>query len=85
MKVVLTKPVVGVQLDTRIAETLPRGSEIEVSQNSPGDGLRFPAMVRASQFSPKTCSTLRQVTRRWIESGEALAAPATGPNGDTRA
>jgi|HubBroStandDraft_6_1064221.scaffolds.fasta_scaffold549759_1 hypothetical protein len=35
MKVVLTKPVVGVQLDTRIEETLPRGSEIEVSQNSP--------------------------------------------------
>jgi hypothetical protein len=35
MKAVLNKPVVGVQLDTRIAETLPSGSEIEVAENSP--------------------------------------------------
>jgi hypothetical protein len=35
MKATLVKPVIGVQLDTRISETLPSGSEVEVSQSSP--------------------------------------------------
>jgi len=41
MKATLTKPVVGVQLDTRIEETLPSGSEIEVSQDSPRGWVEF--------------------------------------------
>jgi len=35
MKATLIKPVVGVQLDTRIAETLPLGAVVEVSPTSP--------------------------------------------------
>jgi hypothetical protein len=35
MTATLTKPVVGVQLDSRIAETLPCGAVVEVSQTSP--------------------------------------------------
>ncbi len=49
MKATLTKPVVGVQLDTRIAETLPSGSEIEVSQSSPRGWVEF--SCNGSQYS----------------------------------
>ena len=35
MTIVLTKPVVAVQNDTRVAETIPRGASVVVSSNSP--------------------------------------------------
>ena len=35
MRTVLIKPVVGVQIDTRIAETLPCGALVELSERSP--------------------------------------------------
>jgi hypothetical protein len=35
LKAILTKPVVGVQLDTRIAETIPAGAAVEISEVSP--------------------------------------------------
>ena len=38
LKATLTKPVVGVQLHSRFSETLPSGSEVEVSQSSPEAG-----------------------------------------------
>jgi hypothetical protein len=49
MKAVLNKPVVSVQLDTRIAETLPSGSEIDVAQNSPSGSAEI--FCKGSWFS----------------------------------
>ena len=49
MKAVLKKPVLGVQLDTRIAETLPSGSEIDVADNSPSDWAEI--FCKGSWFS----------------------------------
>ena len=49
MKATLTKSVIGVQPDTRIAETLPSGSEIEVSQSSPRGWVEI--SCNGSQYS----------------------------------
>jgi hypothetical protein len=49
MKSMLMKPLVGVLLDTRIEETLPSGSEVEVSDSSPRGWVEI--SCNGSQYS----------------------------------
>ena len=67
MKATLTKSVIGVQPDTRIAETLPSGSEIEVSQSSPRGWVEISCNgLSLSVFSEDLLDACSEDARRQI-------------------